>query len=514
MKKNIWLLNNDKRELIEAQRRVNAKGGLRAFCMLSYEAVEAAICRQQEYVNMEQSEYENMPSLVILDYKSEVLEQFRTLKLLQNKVEYAGVPVFFMVDEKSDSLDEECYQRGATVVLRKPFSDASILRIERTAWQHENTKNYEKLLKTQANELKTAKEIKRLNEQLKSRNQLLHQIFGRYFSDEVVEVILDNPEGAAIGGVKREVTVLFADLRGFTAMSGSLEPDVVTDILNHFLGTMTEVIISYGGTAIEFIGDAILVVFGAPFEIENSAQAGITAAIDMQNHMKLVNEYNELQGYPLIEMGIGVHKGQVFVGNIGSERMMRYNVIGKAVNLCSRIEGLSVGGQVLVSNDTVISAACPVKVDHSFNMNMKGVLESVGVSEVVAIDGSKSIKLEYEIPDKLVKLSENITLSLAPIEDKQISDSTIEAKLLMLSMKKAQITLVHGENKDLTKDYDGLELFTNVAVTARDDIGAEEFANVYAKVVKRDGDIITIHFTYVTRGFSNFYKRLLAKEYV
>ena len=186
MEKVIWVIGNDKKEMIEAQKRINSAGSMRAFCMLTHEAVEKAVLG----LSLAGGKSGNIPSLIILDYEMDREKEFQSLSMLKNQQSLAGVPVFFMVEYRTDELDEECYAKGATVVLRKPFTNAEILRIERTAWQHEVTKNYEKMLQRQANDLQAAKRIQQLNEQLQSRNELLHQIFGRYFSDKVVDLLL------------------------------------------------------------------------------------------------------------------------------------------------------------------------------------------------------------------------------------------------------------------------------------------------------------------------------------
>ena len=341
MEKIIWVIGDDRLEMIEAQRRINAAGSMRALCLLSFEAVQKAALAQEEGERSRIS----TPSLIIFDYQMAKKEDFASVLFLRRQQSLGGVPLFFMTEKRSEELDEECYEKGATVVVHKPFSRAGIMRIERTAWQHEATKNYEIMLQKQAGDLQEAKEIIRLNKQLQSRNQLLHQIFGRYFSDNVVDSILEDPKGAVIGGEKRKLTVMMADLRGFTAMSESMTPEAVTDILNCFFDEMLQCITKYYGVVIEFLGDAILAVFGASPDSKAQIEEGITAGIKMQKAMAKVNDYIISKGLVPLEMGIGIHRGEVFIGNFGSETMMRYNVICQAVNECSRIEGASVGGQ-------------------------------------------------------------------------------------------------------------------------------------------------------------------------
>ena len=177
-------------------------------------------------------------------------------------------------------------------------------------------------------------------------------VFGRYVTDEVVDHLLNSPDGLRLGGEKRTVTVLMTDLRGFSKMSAQLPAEKVVSLLNHYLGSMTRVIQSHGGTIDEFIGDAILVIFNAPIEQPDHAERALRCAIAMQLEMDVVNEWNHAHQLTAIEMGIGVHTGVVVAGNIGSELRQKYGVVSVPVNLTARIEGYTVGGQILASGTT------------------------------------------------------------------------------------------------------------------------------------------------------------------
>ncbi len=192
-------------------------------------------------------------------------------------------------------------------------------------------------------------QLKDSYEQLERRNQFIRKTFGRYTSDEIVEALLDMPDGLKLGGEKREVTLLMSDLRGFTALAEQLEAAEVVALLNHYLSAMVGLIQRHGGTIDEIIGDAILVLFGAPLAMEDAAERAVRCALEMQKAMGGVNEHNIQKGWPEIEMGIAVHTGEVVVGNIGSTKRSKYGVVGRNVNLTARIESFTVGGQVLVS---------------------------------------------------------------------------------------------------------------------------------------------------------------------
>lgn len=490
MEKIIWVIGNDRAEMIEAQRRINSTGSMRAFCMLSNEAVEKAIATQKQGERSRIS----TPSLIILDYAMAQEDEFRTLTYMKNQQALAGVPLFFMTDDAS--VDEACYARGAMVVVNKPFMASEILRIERTAWQHEVTKNYEKMLQKQAGDLQAAREILRLNEQLKSRNTLLHQILGRYFSDKVVDVVMEHPEGASLGGEKRELTVMMSDLRGFTSLSEELEPEVVTDLLNLYFGKMVEAIMQYHGTVIEFLGDGILAVFGAPLFSETHTEDAIAAAITMQNLMGEVNTYCLKHNYPALEMGIGLHRGEVFIGNVGSEKMMRYNVIGRVVNECSRIESYSVGGQVLISSESLEQVHCPVEIHNRMEITAKGIQKPIAVEEIIGLGGMYQLMIANVDFDVLSPVSEWIVFNLYPIEGKLIQEEPIPARLVQFSYKRAVVEL---------EDFQAeLKTYSDVEVFAAGREGRAIFKGVYAKVVKRQFDRVVLHFTHVSRSFQSF----------
>ena len=176
---------------------------------------------------------------------------------------------------------------------------------------------------------RTEADLQRLAEKVERHNRFICETFGRYLTDEVVATVLESPTGLRMGGEKRKITMMMADLRGFTSLSERLPPERVVALLNRYLTTMVSVIKQYQGTIDEFIGDAIFVLFGAPIWQEDDAQRAVACAVAMQLAMASVNEQNRQEGLPEVEMGIGIHTGQVVVGNIGSPERMKYGVVGK-----------------------------------------------------------------------------------------------------------------------------------------------------------------------------------------
>ncbi|MCM1499636.1 MAG: hypothetical protein NC124_14315 [Clostridium sp.] len=517
MEKIIWIIDSDRKAMLGAQRSINSTGSMRAFCLLSYSAVEKAVQAQ----DADRRGSANVPSLIVMDYQTALTENFQSISLIKKQQAFAGVPLFFMTDKRSEETDEDCFARGAMVVLQKPFTKSGILRMERMAWQHEVTRNYEKVLQKQAGDLQAAREIMNLNKQLKSRNKLLYQVFGRYFSDQVMELILEHPESAAVGGEKKELTVMMADLRGFTSISEELEPEAMTQLLNFYFGKMVEVISNYRGTVIEFLGDGVLAVFGAPLISEDQTADAVAAGIAMQNCMGEVNAYCEQQGYSLLEMGIGIHRGEAFIGNVGSKKMMRYNVVGGVVNECSRIESFSVGGQVLVSREALDTISCPVEVHDRMAIMAKGVHKPVSVCEVIGIGGSYQCSIANVEFDALKTVERWTVFNLYRIEGKLVSGEPVSTLLMQFSRKRAVVKLLDSEKeringqtgqKDIPVDNQEesgggrtqLELYSDVEIFAAGRDGRAIFNGVYAKVVKCSGEELILHFTHTNQSFQKF----------
>lgn len=209
---------------------------------------------------------------------------------------------------------------------------------------------------------------------------------GRYVTTEVMERLLSTTD-ATIAGERREITMMFTDLRDSTELAESMAPEAYFDLLNHYLENMIFILDSWQGTILEFAGDSIVCVFGAPEENPNAAKVAVFSAVAMQRSMVKVNEWNQSQGYPCIRMGIGIHTGEATVGCIGSEARMKYDVIGRNMNLASRVQGFTRGGQILVTDATLAAAGDAVLVREGGAMLVrpKGMQDEVRLNEVIGM---------------------------------------------------------------------------------------------------------------------------------
>jgi len=229
--------------------------------------------------------------------------------------------------------------------------------------------------------------------QLEKRNLVIREMFGRYVSNEVMEELLAKPMALNRGGESREMTILFADLRGFSTICTQNKPEHVVSLINNYLGVMADVIQDYDGTIDEVQGDGILVLFGAPLPQPDHRRAAISCALAMQLAMPRVNNENDKHNLPHLSMGIGICSGDVVVGTIGSKLRAKYAVVGNPVNLASRIQALTIGGQILAPEATVKGVDRPLTFDGELVFEPKGYHETLKLYSINGIGGDHSLTL-------------------------------------------------------------------------------------------------------------------------
>jgi len=256
-------------------------------------------------------------------------------------------------------------------------------------------------------------------QRLAAANEVIRRTFGRYLSDDVVDRLLEDPQGLAIGGDKRVVTILMTDLRGFTAISDRLPAEDVVRLINIYLEVMTEIIVEAGGTIDEFIGDAILVLFGAPDLHDDDAERAVGCALRMQLAMEAVNARLTGEGLPEVAMGIGLDTGEVVVGNIGSQRRAKYGVVGQHVNRAARIESLTLGGQVLMSESTRAACTSTLRVDGEREVLFKGMSQPQPVYLVGALGGPHGVALPEPVVHELVAVEPPLEVVVTPMRHKR-----------------------------------------------------------------------------------------------
>lgn len=187
------------------------------------------------------------------------------------------------------------------------------------------------------------------------QGRFLKKAFTSYVSPELVGEIIKNPDILKLGGEKREVSILFSDIRGFTTLSEKLSPEALVGLLNEYLGPMTDIVLTHKGTLDKYIGDAIMALFNAPLTIENHALRACETAVEMISRLKGVNAGFKDKGLPEINIGIGINTAEAIVGNMGTYTRFDYTAVGDSVNLASRLEGLNkiYGTQIIISESTL-----------------------------------------------------------------------------------------------------------------------------------------------------------------
>lgn len=273
------------------------------------------------------------------------------------------------------------------------------------------------------------------------QSDFIRGTFGRYLSNEVVEELLESPEGLKMSGEVREVTFLVSDLRGFTSLTSRLSPQEVIGVINRYFKHMVEVISRYRGTVNAFMGDGILSFFGAPLHAEDDPERAVACAIEMQNTMEKVNAEQNRLNLPELAMGIGINTGEVVVGNIGSEKRVAYSAVGTAINIAYRIESNTIGGQILISPHTYEKVQSLVQAKNTKEVRFKGITHSVVLYDVTGMRGKYNIFLPEKKMDTFTKLDSPLPIECFSLEGKTLSEKAISGHIIHLGTKAAKVTL-------------------------------------------------------------------------
>jgi adenylate cyclase len=308
--------------------------------------------------------------LIFLDLTMPEVDGLAILTQLKASERWRAIPVVMISGIHDEDSVIQCIEAGADDFLIKPINRVLLnarlnAGLERKRW-HDREQRYLK--------------------DLEQNHKFIRDTFGRYVSEEIVDSILAQPNGLHLGGKMTRVSILMADIRGFTTMAEKLAPPQVVKMLNNYLGTMSEIIISHRGTIDEFIGDAILAIFGAPINQHDHADRALACALEMQSAVSGINEENQRLGLPNIGIGIAVNSGDVIAGNIGCAKRVKYGVVGHTVNLTARMESFCRAGEILASQETLNNSARKVKHSYQFEINPKGMVERLRVCNIIGLE--------------------------------------------------------------------------------------------------------------------------------
>jgi class 3 adenylate cyclase len=307
--------------------------------------------------------------LILLDLIMPGISGYDVLIKLKQNEGLRAIPIIMVSGQHDTEGVIRCIEAGADDYLRKPFNPVLLnarlnAGLERKRW-HDKETEYK-------NELE--------------RNQrFIRNTFGRYLSDDIVDNLLEKKDGLDLGGKLCDVTVLMADIRGFTAICEKLEPQRIVSLLNNYLGSMSEIIMQHDGTVDEFIGDAILAIFGAPLSANDDADRAIRCALKMQDEIDTINARIQAEGLPEISIGIGLNTGRVVAGNIGSEKRSKYGVVGHPVNVTARIESYTTGGEILASQAVVDACTSSLSLGRNFTTQPKGIVDHITIHQITGV---------------------------------------------------------------------------------------------------------------------------------
>jgi len=404
------------------------------------------------------------PTVILQDLTMPEVDGLSMVRYYRMNKNTQKTPLIMLSGQEDAKVKADAFALGANDYIVKPPD-----KIELIARIRYHSQAYINMLQRDAAYIR----LKEQSAELEIRNKFIKKTFGRYLSDDIVKSILDTPEGLELGGEKRKVTIMMTDLRGFTSLSERLAPEQVLDIINNYLGLMTEIIFKYQGTIDEFIGDAILTIFGAPVSHGNDAQRAVACAIEMQNAMDDVNKRNIESGYPEISMGIGINTGEVVVGNIGSEKRSKYGVIGSNVNLTSRIESYTIGGQILVSESTLNACGPILRVDDQIEVMPKGVKEPINIYDIGGIGGEYDIHIPDRIISEMIELDTVIPILFTILEGKHAGIEQHGGTIVKIGPKEV---IIHSTILP--------DIRTNIKLTIYDDKGFEVTSELYGKVIE------------------------------
>jgi adenylate cyclase len=235
------------------------------------------------------------------------------------------------------------------------------------------------------------------------KKEVLKGVFNRYVSPHVADEIMKDPERIILGGDRRDVTVLFADIRGFTPLTSKLLPEVTVEILNRYFTLTTEIIFRFEGTVDKFIGDAVMCVFGSPIRSEIHIEQAIKAAVAIRQATGVLNDRRHLRGLTPLYMGLGIDSGEVIVGNMGSQMRMEFTAIGEAVNMASRLTDIARAGEVLLTDAVFARVNGNVDVERLPDMHIKGIESPSAIYRVEGLKGGWKEEVDGVVEDVLAE---------------------------------------------------------------------------------------------------------------
>jgi len=300
---------------------------------------------------------EAQPDLILCDVQMPGMTGYEVCRSIKTDPATQFIPVVMVTALDRDEEKVRAVEAGADDFITKPFN--SILLLTR---------------------VRSLLRIKVLHDQLEERNQLLHKVLTRYLAEGMTQTILTDPDRyLKLGGETRPVTVLFADIRGFTAFTEQRTAQEVVETLNEIFPELTRVVFAHGGTFDKFLGDAVMAFWGAPLSAPGDTLRAVQAAVEMRER------FYQLFARKGLGLCIGLNSGEATVGNIGSDKVMDYTVIGDTVNVAKRLQEAAGGEELLISEATYAQVRSQVQAEKRESLSLHGRQEPVQVYAVNSV---------------------------------------------------------------------------------------------------------------------------------
>ena len=300
----------------------------------------------------------HLPDLCILDVDMPRKSGFEVVEVLRGSPDTAKIPIIMLTARADVESRVHGLGLGADDYLAKPFNPRELIARVNTRLR----------AKAEADDLREQQEI-------------IQTTFSRYVAHEVIEYMMANPSEVSLGGQMRNLTVMFADLEGFTAKSEREDPVQILNMLNQYHGMMVSIIKKNGGTIDKFLGDGLMALFNAPIDLDDHVYKSVKTALDIRNALRIF--HHDIDEQFRLGINIGIHTGMAVVGNVGAADLMDYTAVGDAVNLAARLQGLSSGSEISISEAVHAQIGDRIKTELLGERHVKGREESVMIYHVL-----------------------------------------------------------------------------------------------------------------------------------
>jgi class 3 adenylate cyclase len=330
---------------------------------------------------------EHQPEAILLDIMMPGMDGIDVLQQIRERDQLIGVVMVTAFG--SEEMAVKALTAGADDYLMKPLDyEEAFIRLERVLERSRLRRERERLqveLEAAHRELQERYgELEASYRRIRELEETTRELFELYLPPQVARYLIDDPSRAILGGDRREVSILFADLRGFTALAEKMSPEYLVDVVNGYLALATESIFAHGGVLDKFMGDSVMALYNAPLDQPDHALRAVKTAFDVQE--RLCRHPME----PALQFGFGINTGAAVVGNVGSEALMNYTAIGDTVNVAFRIQERAKGQQILLSRATYDQVKEYVEAKPLGRMRMERRAEKAEVYEAVSLKADAS----------------------------------------------------------------------------------------------------------------------------